>query len=54
MHFCDISDVAEGQHLPVNAPTADDEAALSGAGKRRRIFGAVTDGKAGEAPSRFC
>ena len=48
MHLCDVSGVAEGQHLPVNAPAADDEAALSGAGKRRRIFGAAADGKAGK------
>ena len=51
MHFCDISRVAEGQHLPVNAPAADDEAALSGAGKHRRIFGAAADGKAGNLRS---
>ena len=51
MHFCDISRVAEGQHLPVNAPAADDEAALSGAGKCRRLFGAVTDRKAGNLRS---
>lgn len=47
MHLCDVSGVAEGQHLPVNAPAADDEAALSGAGKCRRFLGAAADRKAG-------